>query len=277
MEDRAYCKINVALNVLRRREDGYHDLQSVMLPLELHDVLSIDKSDTDSYECNVDLAFNEKNTIVKAINIFRDKYQINDHFKVKVEKNIPMEAGLAGGSSNGASVFRLLSKMYQLDIENDVKELCHRIGSDVIFTYYNKPAVVYGTGEELAYFALKKSYYVLLVKPKEGVSTRDAYQTLNLEACLHPDCEKLRFCLENGLSIDGLLANSLEESALRLCPAIGNIKNCLMSYGLKNVLMSGSGSCVFALSEDENELKQVYEKIKDSYFFVSLSRVLFSC
>lgn len=276
IKKRALGKINLSLNIKSRREDGYHELESIMLPIEFYDELFIEYSDEDIYECmNKNFHFDEKNTIVKAVNLLREKYNIKEHFKISLNKHLPTQAGLAGGSTDGACTIHLINSLCNLNMsDEDIKEVCNKIGADVIFTYYSKPALVEGIGDKLSFFNIKDDYYVLLVKPRKGVSTKDAYENLNLNLCEHPDISSLKKALEEGKDIDGLLGNSLEEPAFRLCEDIKMIKEELINLGAKNVLMSGSGSTVFTISKDYKELEYLTNIIKEKGYFYRFCRVI---
>jgi len=269
MRDKAYAKINLSLDIVGKREDGYHELNSIMIPINFYDLLTIDRSFKDEYICDKAIPFKEKNTIIKAITFMRNKYDIKDSFKVELKKCIPTQAGIGGGSADGASTIRILNKMYSLNMSNEeITEACLAVGADVPFTYFNKPAIVNGIGEKLDFFNIKNNRYVLLVKPRIGVSTKEAYSTLNLEKADHPNIEEIKRRLENGEEYLDLLGNSLEEPSLRLCPVIKEIKDSLKEKGFSYPMMSGSGSTVFVISDDLNKLEEVKEEFRMKRYFV---------
>lgn len=276
MKDRAYAKINLALDVFNVRDDGYHDIKSIMVPINFYDELEICVSAFDDYVCNRPyIRFNERNSVVKMINAVKEKYNITDHFSVKLRKSIPTQAGLGGGTSDAGSALRILRKLYKLNLSKDEeRDLCVSVGADVLFNYYNRSAVVEGLGDIVTPFQIVKEYYVLLVKPHRGVSTKDAYNSLDMDACDHPDIDTLKEALEKGHSIDGLLGNSLEQPSLLLNEDVKIIKDLLSDGGARNVLMSGSGSTVFAISEDEEEIKRLNELVKDERYFTRLTKTL---
>lgn len=276
MIERAYGKINLSLDINGVREDGYHTLNSIFLPIAFFDEIEINKADSMHYECDKRyLRFNETNTIVKAVNLMKDKFNINDNFNIKLKKHLPTQAGLAGGSSDGAAIIRAINKMYKLDLTDEViKELCLSIGSDVLFTYYSKPAVVSGIGENIRFIEIKDDYYVLLVKPKYGVSTRECYNLMDINACIHPDINKLEEALVKGDDFIPYLGNSMEEAAIKLLPTIKNVKDSLIESGAPFALMSGSGSSVFTMSKDESLINEIYKKMKDKGYFVRYTKVV---
>ena len=276
MKDRAYAKINLALDVFNIRDNGYHDINSIMIPVNFYDELEINKSDENLYKCNKPfIKFNESNSIIKMINVIKEEYNIKDNFSITLNKIIPTQAGLGGGTSDAGSTLRILKKMYKLDLSPEKeKEICVQVGADVLFNYYNKPAVVSGIGDEIEPIEIKKEYNVLIVKPRLGVSTKAAYENLNMETCNHPNIEILKQALSNGDDITGLLGNSLEQPSLELNNEIAVVKNLLLEKGCKNVLMSGSGSSVFAISENYEEIKNAYENVKNSSYYTRLTKTL---
>lgn len=274
MKDRAYAKINLALDVFNVREDGYHDINSIMIPINYYDELEINIASNDSYNCDKSfIRFNEHNSIIKMINVLKDRYGIDDHYYINLHKHVPMQAGLGGGTADAASTLRLFKRLYKLDLsKEDERQICVAVGADVLFNYYNKPAVVSGIGDVVEPFFVKKQYYVLLIKPWSGVSTKEAYELLNMDICDHPDIDKLKSALINGDNITGLLGNSLEQPALLLNKDIAEIKDKLYSLGAKDVLMSGSGSCVFAISENYDEIVRLYDGIDNQHYFRRLTK-----
>ncbi|MBQ1900797.1 MAG: 4-(cytidine 5'-diphospho)-2-C-methyl-D-erythritol kinase [Erysipelotrichaceae bacterium] len=276
MKDRAYAKINLSLDVFNIREDGYHDLLSIMLPIDFYDELEISIDTQDSFSCNRHfIRYNEKNSIYKMISLIKERYGIKDHHKIVLNKVIPTQAGLGGGTADAASTLRIFEKMYSLDLSREeIIDMCVKVGADVPFNYFNTPAIVSGIGEGIKPFPLKKQYYILLAKPRSGVSTKEAYETLDMEKCDHPDIMKLKKALENGENIHGLLGNSLEQPALLLNDDIRRVKQKLQSYEAGEVLMSGSGSTVFCISENERDILNIYEDMKGNDVYLRFTKTL---
>ena len=233
MIDRAYAKINLALDVFNIREDGYHDISSIMVPIDFYDELKIGIAGKDSFTCNQSfIRYNENNSIYKMISVLKEKYAISDCHEISLNKVIPMQAGLGGGTADAASALRIFQKLYHLDMSREeIVDVCLKVGADVPFNYFNVPAVVSGIGEGIEPFDMKKEYYVLLVKPRKGISTKEAYQTLDMEICDHPDIGKLKDALVRGEDISGLLGNSLEQPALLLNEEIRRVREELLSFG----------------------------------------------
>lgn len=260
MKQRAYAKINLCLDVVCRREDGYHELEMIMAPVNLYDTLNFEFCDELRLQSNVPyLPLDRRNTIIKAIELLREEYGFKENFEITLQKHIPTQAGMAGGSTDGAAAIRALNKMLRLGMDNDkMVEIAKKVGADVPFCLRSRPAFVTGIGENLEHFRVHTSFYLLLVKPYKGVSTKVAFETLDFSSAQHPDCRKMRQALMNN-DYDGViqsLGNTLEQSAFKLVPQIAAIKKDLLAMGFDGALMSGSGSTVFALTRDPELLEK---------------------
>ena len=260
MKQRAYAKINLCLDVVRRREDGYHELEMIMAPVNLYDTLNFEFSDELRLQSNVPyLPLDRRNTIVKAIELLREEYGFKENFEITLQKHIPTQAGMAGGSTDGAAAIRALNKMLQLGMDNEkMVEIAKKVGADVPLCLRSRPAFVTGIGENLEHFRVHTPFYLLLVKPYKGVSTKVAFETLDFSCAEHPDCRRMREALI-GNDYDGVLqslGNTLEQSAFKLVPQIATIKQELLALGFDGALMSGSGSTVFALTRDPELLEK---------------------
>lgn len=260
MKQRAYAKINLCLDVVCRREDGYHELEMIMAPVNLYDTLNFEFCDELRLQSNVPyLPLDRRNTIIKAIELLREEYGFKENFEITLQKHIPTQAGMAGGSTDGAAAIRALNKMLRLGMDNDkMVEIAKKVGADVPFCLRSRPAFVTGIGENLEHFRVHTPFYLLLVKPYKGVSTKVAFETLDFSSAQHPDCRKMRQALINN-DYDGViqsLGNTLEQSAFKLVPQIAAIKKDLLAMGFDGALMSGSGSTVFALTRDPELLEK---------------------
>lgn len=278
---KAYAKINVYLDVISKRNDGYHELVMVMLPLELHDTIEIESvfGLRDSYvTCDhVELQETKYNLINTTISKLRELYHFKQNYNIKVHKEIPISAGLGGGSSNAAATLRAFNQMLKLKINKDeLNEIGKTIGADVPFCLYNKPALVKGIGEELTPIKLKHQYYVLIIKPERGLSTKRVFEKADTLELDHGDVDTVVSALEKG--DDDKLAesmfNSLEKASLQMVPEIQDVKDMLRKDGLKMVMMSGSGSAVYALSTDHNMMKALYRKYEKKGLEVYLTKTL---
>lgn len=272
MREYANAKINLCLDVVKKRSDGYHEMDMIMVPLTLCDTLDIVLSDHDHYVCdNADCIMDAHNTIVRALSLMRDHFAIKDHFRITVKKRIPMEAGLAGGSADAAALMRGLWRMYQLPITlSELALLGKQIGADVPFCVMNTCARVQGIGEMITPFHQRCDFHVLLVKPKQGVSTAQAFSRLDFDNLAHPHTEICRDALEQGdfKTFCQNSKNTLEYSAFAMVPELLTLKARLYEMKLPFVLMSGSGSTIFALSENKDELHQVAALLTQEYPFV---------
>ncbi len=278
MIEQAHAKINLCLDVVKRREDGYHILDMIMLPLALHDVLEVELANEDYFESNDDsVPFDKHHTVIKAYELMKEHFNLDIHVHVKLVKNIPSQAGLAGGSSDGAAMMRAIKQLCKLEVsDEELAQLSLKVGADVPFCYMQKPAQVKGIGEELTTFSFDYDPYVLLVKPNVGVSTKDAYQTLDLANCDHCNSDLVKEALiKHDLEkIAELVKNSLENSAFKLVEELADLKQAIKEQGLEVVLMSGSGSTIFALSEDENKVKQVANNFAKQGYFTCITRFM---
>lgn len=274
----ANAKINLCLNVAGRHENGYHELNMIMVPLKLHDTLLWEPAKEDLFQCDDNtLPMDSSNTLVKAALLMRQTFAIKDHFHVQLKKRIPMQAGLAGGSADAAALMRGLWEHYSLPCSiAQLACLGKQVGADVPFCIRNTCALVGGIGEQIVPFENRCDFGVLLVKPKQGVSTKEAFQTLDLNACPHPDAQHCQAALAAG-DFDRfctLAQNSLETSAFALVKEVAEVKKELLAYRFPLVLMSGSGSTVCALSPNRNLLQAVKQEMVQRYAFAEVTELL---
>lgn len=276
---KSYAKINISLSVLGKRSNGYHELDTVMVPLELHDSLIVSEHYKDDNFITIDdfsLASTDYNVTSLAIDQITARSSLKKHFRVDIHKVIPIQAGLGGGSSNAAAVMNALNTKYKLGIsEEELIKIASNLGADVPFFIKCKPARCKGIGEEITPISIKKNYYVLIVKPWEGLSTRTVFQKIDTLDFEVGNIDDVIEALETGNDekLANSLHNSLEKAAIELLPEIQTIKNYLFSKGLKLVQMTGSGSAVFALSEDKKLLKDIERQLEDKYT-VELTKIL---
>ena len=278
---RSFAKINISLNITKKREDGFHEIDSVMLPITLHDSLVVTKSSSsaiDNYVTVDDFSIGSfsYNLATFSIEKLQSTYHFNDKFRVLIHKVIPIQAGLGGGSSNAAFTMKAVNQILKLGAsDEELIELSKPLGCDIPFFIKCKPARVQGVGEVLTPINIKNNYYVLIVKPEAGCSTKEIYKlsdSMDLKVC---DIDTVIKALEEG--DDDLLAsniyNALQEPAIKTVPVIRQIIDELQNDGLKMVQVTGSGSAVFALSTDKKQLKRVFRKLEDRYQ-VELAKVI---
>ena len=280
---KAYAKINLALNVYDRKEDGYHNIDMVTIPLDLHDIIELEllPKGYESYITSDDdsLPTDESNLSNKAFRKMKEKFHIDKNVLIHIYKRIPMCAGLGGGSADAAAVINATLKAIKLKpSQEDLISLASSIGADVSFCLYNKPARCRGIGEKLDFITLKKRYHVLLIKPNEGVSTALAYQTFD-ELETKPQLSNIERLIE-GLKIgdEKIIAeemkNSLQECAIKIVPEIKNIIDTLKKDGFPLTMMSGSGSTVFCMSLNHHAILEEYKKFSKLNYTVIATQTL---
>lgn len=278
---KAYAKINLYLDVVSKREDGYHEMKMIMLPLELYDSIQIEFLPylCDSYvTCDhVDLQETKYNLINTTINKLRDLYHFKQNFNINVHKEIPIQAGLGGGSSNAAATLKAFNNMLKLNIEPDKMNcIAKTIGADVPFCLLNKPALVEGIGEKITEIPLKHQYFVIIIKPKTGLSTKHVFEKADTMTLDHGNIDNVIEALKSGDDelLGGSMFNSLEKVSLSMLPEIQIVKDMMFKDGFKMVMMSGSGSAVYGLSTDNSFVKHLYKKYEKEGYEVYLTRTL---
>lgn len=270
---RALAKINLAIDVLDKREDGYHDVDMVTIPLRLHDSVEITpqdpKFDTYLYCDNPTIVCDESNLAYKALDAVHKAYQTMGSYRIFIYKKIPVEAGLGGGSADAAAIIKALDHYHQKVDKNSemMQKLALGIGSDVPFCILDKPARVEGRGELLTEIKVAYPYNVLIVKPDYGLSTRSVYEAYDQvkEGIEHPNIPELIEALKNDdeQMIEKNLVNVLSVPAIKALPLIGELLDKMRSMKLNLCGMSGTGSACFALSKDRHLLERashVFEK-----------------
>lgn len=279
MKVKAYAKVNLALDVVRKREDGYHDLEMIMVPVSLHDLIYIDvipegiEIDSNSKTMPRD----QKNIMYKVAKLLQERFNLKKGVKIFIYKHIPTQAGLAGGSADGAAVIKAMNILFHLNLSYEqMAELGKEVGADVPFCIYEQTAFVSGIGEKLQFTTKKFEAKLLLVKPRKGVSTKRAFKMLDLSKVQHRDCRLMYQGIEEGnyQQVIDNLQNTLEIPSIELIPEIQTIKDKLIELGFDGSLMSGSGSCVFGITRDEGVLKRGFDYFKQKYYFVRKSEIL---
>lgn len=246
------CKINIGLRVVRKREDGYHDLETIFYPVYgLHDELEVERS-TNFEFCQEGLAVDcsaEDNLLIKCYQRMRAKYPQVGNVRIRFKKNIPFGAGLGGGSSDAAHMAIALNEIFELRLtQQQLAEEVRPLGADCPFFIYNTPCYAEGIGDKLMPISLDLSgLRLVMIKPNCGVSTKEAYAGI----VRHPEVEgQIKNALHEGLSFDimrPLLINDFEQTVFPIHPEIAEIKQRLLDAGAVYAAMSGSGSTVFGL------------------------------
>lgn len=277
MKCRAYAKVNLGLNVIRRREDGYHDLESIMVPIQVHDLIEIHPYHTTVFECIPPFRIApEKNTLLKMIEVCRAEFKFTEQFRIRLYKHIPSQAGLGGGSSDGAAVLNYLDRFYNWNLSDQAKiDLALKVGADVPFCLFEKPALVEGIGEKLSFFDNHLDVWIILLQPRKGVSTKKAFEGLHFESMVHPDMSRIQSSLEQNdyTLLWQSMGNSLEARALELVPEIQELKQTLVELGCEVSMMTGSGSVVMGFSQNEEVIDQCIRHFRKKVRFVRKTKI----
>lgn len=268
MNINAYAKINLGLDVIRRREDGYHEVRMIMQTIGLHDELVIEETEGEGIVITTndsELPVNEDNLIYKAYNMLRNEFDIHSGVIVKLTKNIPVAAGLAGGSTDAAATMIGLNKLWNLNLsEEDLKERGVKIGADVPYCIMGGTVIAEGIGEKLTRIDKCPACTLLIAKPPVGVSTKYVYQNLKINEVTHPDIDAIISSIKAG-DINGVtdnLGNVLESVTIPLHPVISTIKDMMIKGGALGSLMSGSGPTVFGIFDNEELANKCKEDIR---------------
>ena len=269
IELKALGKINLGLDVLGRRENGYHDVRMVMQTLYLYDNVTLIKKEEPGIELESNLYFLPKdsgNIAWKAANLLMEEFHISGGIKIILNKYIPVAAGMAGGSSNAAAVLYGMNQMYQLGLSR--QELMDRgvkLGADVPYCIMRGTVLAEGIGEILSPLPPMPKCQILIAKPAVSVSTKAVYEAIDSkEIEEHPDIDGI---------IDGLkkqdlnkiaasMGNVLEKVTIDMHPEIAQIKNCMLENGAFGAMMSGSGPTVFGIFRSRKKAQEAYEKVK---------------
>lgn len=273
------AKLNLGLVVKGRYPNGYHDLEMVMVPLEFFDQIELEESKEMSLISNQSwVPFDQSNTMMKAIKLMHEQYHTPEHFKITLEKNIPTQAGLAGGSADGACVINMLNEMYQLGMSDEDKiKIGLQIGADVPFCLFERPAIVSGIGEKVSFIDVTCDFYILLIKPDFGISTPTLFNLLDLSSCNTLSIETLVQGLTSNkynLVVKGLV-NDLQNTANKINSKISEIVKELMDYGFDNACMTGSGSVVYGITQDKELLKRAQTYFSKRYPLVKKTKIFF--
>ena len=268
---KALAKINLGLDVVRRREDGYHEVRMIMQTIHLFDCLEIKKTSSGGITMTTNLSFlptNENNLVYQAAKLLKDEFGIRDGIDIRLHKHIPVSAGMAGGSTDAAAVLYGMNRMFQLGLKRD--ELMRRgvkIGADVPYCIMRGTALAEGIGEKLTALPPMVKCPVLIAKPPISVSTKFVYEHLKLdETTVHPDIDRLVEDIRQKdlAKIAADMGNVLETVTIPNYPVIAEIKEHMLRHGAVNAMMSGSGPTVFGLFEDTAQAREAYESMQAS-------------
>ena len=269
---KALAKINLGLDVVRRREDGYHEVRMIMQTIHLYDRLDIKRTKESGIQIQTNLSFlpvNENNLIYKAAKLLMDEFSITDGVSVKLDKRIPVAAGMAGGSTDAAAMLIGVNRLFSLGLtKRQLMERGVQIGADVPYCIMRGTALAEGIGEALSPLPPMVKCPVLIAKPSISVSTKFVYQNLKLDdTTIHPDIDLLidDIKAKNLHDIAAHMGNVLETVTIPNYPVIDEIKKHMLSNGAVGAMMSGSGPTVFGLFDDEDTAKKAYKAMRSSH------------
>lgn len=281
MKVKAYAKVNISLDIIeKRKSDGYHLLRMIMQNIDLYDEITVEKQ-----KCGITIKCNkpyvptdERNLAYKVAKLFKDKFNIEEGVCISIKKNIPVAAGLAGGSTDGAAVLKAMNEMFNVNAsDEELMELGLELGADIPYCIKGGTALCEGIGEKVTQLKPFKDKILVLVKPPFGVSTKFVYQEFNLEKVLnHPKTEELIEAMAKD-DLDYVCSNMknlLENVTLRKHKILISIKEEMKFLGAKGAMMSGSGPTVFAIFDDMLKAQRCFEKMKEKYDDVFITRTI---
>ena len=268
---KALAKINLGLDVLGKREDGYHEVRMVMQTIHLYDRVEIKKTRSPHIHVETNLYYlpvNEDNLVYRAAKLMKDEFQIKEGVRIVLQKFIPVAEGLAGGSSDAAAVLVGMNRIFNLGLkQNKLMELGLKIGADVPFCIMRGTALAEGIGEKLTALPPMPKCPVLIAKPAISVSTKAVYEGLKLyDGMEHPDIDGVMEGIQQKdlKGVASHMGNILETVTIPMYPVIEDIKKLMLENGALNAMMSGSGPTVFGLFPNEKEIRRAYEALKQS-------------
>lgn len=280
MIEKAYAKINISLDILDKREDGYHLLKMIMQTIELYDLLEFTKC-KENINITCDKAYvptDDRNIVYKAAKLFMDTYNIKSGLNIDIKKNIPVAAGLAGGSTDGAAVLKAMRNLFNVNVKDEeLMKLGAKIGADIPFCIVGGTALCEGIGEKVTILNRFKDKILVLVKPNFGVSTKEVYKNFNLgKVFIHPNNDKLIQAVQVGNLefVSKNMKNLLENVTLRKYPVLRKIKEEMIELGALGSMMSGSGPSVFAFFDDIFKAQKCFEQMKKNYEEVFITRTI---
>ncbi|WP_193437381.1 4-(cytidine 5'-diphospho)-2-C-methyl-D-erythritol kinase [Sporolactobacillus pectinivorans] len=267
--EKAPAKINLSLDVLGRRNDGYHEVRMVMATIDLADRLECSDLPGDDriilHSSAPYVPEDDRNFAYQAAQLIKERYSVRRGIEMTILKRIPVAAGLAGGSSDAAAAIRALNRLWQLGMSyEDMLEVAREIGSDVAFCVKGGTALATGRGEEISLLPELPPCWVILVKPDVSVATGQIYKEWDTLPAMHPDVDAMVEAIaENNFSaICRLLGNTLETVTMKKVAEIAKIKEHMRQIGAEGILMSGSGPTVFGLTQHESRMQRLLNGMK---------------
>ena len=272
MRLRAMAKINLGLDILGKRDDGYHEVRMLMQTIQMYDLLDIRRKSSPGITLTTNLLYvpsDERNLVYKAAKLLMDEFAIQEGISMKLTKSIPVAAGMAGGSSDAAAAFVGVNKMFHLGLsEQELMERAVQIGADVPYCIMRGTALAEGIGEKLTRLPQLPKCYILVGKPAVSVSTKLAYENLDLQNMgAHPDIDGMISDIENGdlYTMVSRMGNVFEPGIIGKYPVIQEIKDLMEAHGALKAMMSGSGPTVFGIFDDKNKMKAAARVLRSSH------------
>ncbi|PAQ14863.1 4-(cytidine 5'-diphospho)-2-C-methyl-D-erythritol kinase [Bacillaceae bacterium SAOS 7] len=265
---KAPAKINLTLDVLHKRDDGYHEVEMIMTTVDLADRIELEPLSGDEIRIishNRFVPDDSRNLAYQAAQLLKDRFHVRSGVTIGIEKVIPVAAGLAGGSSDAAATLKGLNQLWNLGLSLDeLAEIGAEIGSDVSFCVYGGTALAKGRGEKIQHLPAPPNCWVVLAKPTIGVSTAEVYKNLKLEGLKHPNTKAMLKAIDTQdyASVCTNVGNVLESVTLKLYPEVALIKEQMERFGADAVLMSGSGPTVFGLIQHDSRMHRVYNGLR---------------
>ena len=272
MRLKAMAKINLGLDVLGKREDGYHEVRMIMQTIRMYDILDIRKTRRPGIVLTTNLPFiptDQRNLVYKAAQMLMEEFDVEEGLSIKLRKFIPVAAGMAGGSSDAAAAFVGVNRMFHLGLaEEQLMERAVKVGADVPYCIMRGTALAEGIGEKLTRLPRVPHCYVLVGKPGVNVSTKTAYENLKLDdpVVVHPDIDGMVTAVRNG-DLDGMISrmgNVFEPGIISKYPVIQEIKDLMESNGARKAMMSGSGPTVFGIFDDKEKMDRAAAVLRES-------------
>ncbi len=280
MKIKAYGKVNIALDVIGKREDGYHLLRMIMQTVNIYDELTFTPCDKGIHiTCDKEFVPTDKrNLVYKAIELFCKTYDVHSGVKVHIQKNIPVEAGMAGGSTDAAAALKGMRDLYRPKIrDEELMELGVNIGADIPYCIKGGTALCEGIGEIITPLKPFNNKLMVIVKPNFGVSTVETYKKFNLQEVIeHPKVDELINAIENDnfKYVAKNMMNLLELVTIKKHSEIQKIKDVMLEQGALGGLMSGSGPTVFSFFDNEGDAQNCYDLLKRKYTEVFLTKTI---
>lgn len=278
--EKAPAKINLGLDILGKRPDGLHELAMVMASIDLADRLYLEEIPEDKIIIETNKAFlptDKKNHVYEALELIKERFDIKKGLQVKIHKEIPVAAGLGGGSTDSAAALRAVNRLWNLGLSlEELARLGAEIGSDVPYCVYGQTSLVEGFGEKVTPIAPMPQCWVVVVKPRMSVSTRTIFAKIVMDELYHPDIAVLVSAIEENdyQKMTANLGNSMEVVTIKKHPIIQQLKDRMLKYGADAAMMSGSGPTVYALCHKYSRAKHVFNALKGFCEEVYLVRTL---